>query len=102
MKGITSRTKENNLTGVTNIKYRIVIEFDPPRTARSKQADGTKKISRLEVFADNENALYWLVANLGREPTANGLKSDVARAEAVILDPDSSVAWRDKNPGERD
>ncbi len=91
-----ARDDQGVLSGSNPLKYRYVLEFDPPLQARKSQADGTKDIPRLELFGDSEDAFYLLNVAFSRMLESGQLK----RLEAVILTEESTAAWQDRNPDE--
>lgn len=99
MGGTSKRDNHGILHGETPVKYRYVFEFDPPLTARKKQADGTRDLSRLEFFGDSEDAFYVLHVALSRMLET---PEQLTRSEAVILDEESAVNWTDRNSHEKE
>lgn len=97
------RDRHGKLLGETPVKYRMVFEFDPPVKGNKKLLDPvtgemSNDVRRLEVFASNEMTFFILEVALSR-----ALKpGQVKRMEAVILEPDSKVTWKDRNKDERE
>ena len=88
------------LSGETPVRYRMVVELDPPIRARKKQLTPSEKLERVELFTNDEDLFYWLQVLISRLQPDDTPK--YTRCEAVILDDGSKVTWRDRNPNEID
>lgn len=97
---VSERDKRTRvLAGETPVTYRGIIEFSPIRMGAVKGPDGTSAIKRVEFFFNDPHVFWWLISRASRE-APDLMHSDVARAEAVILDPQSMVIWQDRNANE--
>lgn len=92
----STRDDQGVLGGEYPLRYRYVLEFDPPLQTRKVQEDGTKDMHRLEFFGSSEDAFYMLNVAFSRMLSTGQLK----RLEAVILTEDSVATWKDRNPDE--
>ena len=97
-RGDRSRDKHGFMSGVTPVTYRYEFKFKDPIQSFKKvpgvTKDGTNKIEELTLFGCDPNTFFFLHAAFSR------LGIEFARSEAVILDSESVVTWRDRNKGE--
>ena len=101
MKGSERRVK-GILEGNTPLRYRCVVEFDPPRRGEKKDPEtGSNEIHRVEFFTDDAHVFYWLVNKVSRQQHQNTedgvVDGDIGRMEAVILEDGAEAIWRDRN-----
>ncbi len=98
MRGIVERDNKGHLYGEEPVKYRMVLELDPPAIGRKKDPETeSNEIHRVDIWTNNEHVLYWLHALLSR-----GDGALMPRSEAVILDESSVVIWKDQNKDEKE
>ncbi len=88
------RDADGHLYGASPVRYRMCFEFDPPLMSHKEGEFGEpKEMHRAEFFSADSRLFYFLHATLSRV-------ANVTKAEAVILDDESRICWRDKNPDE--
>ncbi len=87
------RDSSGNMGGETQMRYRLVFEFEDSLNSHKKGPDGKIAIYRMEFFVEDERSFFFINSALTSQ-------IKVTRAEAVILKDETILNWKDRNPGE--